>query len=235
MHSSLVAAHSSGGGISSIIKSACVKLFRGSIAAGVQRAVAILRDGGVVAHATDTVWGLAADADNPTAVAKIHAIKGSNPAKPLLIIAPTKTWVTHATNVPPYAKQLIAALWPGPLALILSNRTNHAHVGYRYPAHTLSRTLARTLGRPITTTSANPTGLPPARSAAEVMRVFTKAHMQPDLILDCRTRKPTSELPSTIVDCTTETPCIVRTGAVSVRKIETALSRPPSQPRQGSQ
>lgn len=228
-----------------------MKILRANTPELVRAAVEILRRGGVVAHPTDTVWGLAADASHPAAVAKVHAIKGSDSTKPLLIIIPTKAYLREIAIIPASARRLIAAFWPGPLALVLKAKSpdfatlvapfgkggrdasggeGGFSIGVRYPAHDLSLALARGLGRPITTTSANLTGEPTGRSADELHAIFSQRKNQPDLIIDPAPHAgqpfiaPLSSVPSTIVDCSGGAVRVVREGAIPAVKIQTFLS-----------
>ncbi len=195
----------------------------------VAAAVKILRSGGVVAHPTDTVFGLAADVSSPKAIQKIHAIKKSNTKKPLLVVVPTKHYLTQLAKVPQIAKVLIKEFWPGALALVLERKSPRLQqagdsetVGVRYPDHALTLALARGLKAPIVTTSANPTGRSPVRSAAAVFQQFARQKHQPDLILDDY-KAPKVAKPSTIIDCTGLVPTLLRTGVVPASEIQRAL------------
>ncbi len=191
--------------------------------AGIKEALRVLRAGGVVAHPTDTVFGLAADFTNPKAVRKVHAIKKSDANKSLLQITPTKSYLTQIAKISKIAKVLIKEFWPGGLALVLP-AIKGGTVGVRYPAHVLSLALARGLKRPITTTSANLTGQATAQSAAAVSKLFASQKHQPDLILeDSEVQK--AGKPSTIIDCTGCWPMLLRTGVVPFQKIQKVLRR----------
>src|SRR3954452_13511434 len=84
------------------------------------RAVEILRSGGLVALPTETVYGLAADAENELAVRRIFAVKGRPSSHPLIVHLPgTEAWPGWAREFPPEAKALAEAFWPGPLTMVL--------------------------------------------------------------------------------------------------------------------
>lgn len=191
---------------------------------GVQKAVQVLRAGGVIAYQTDTVWGLSADGTNLAAVARIHAIKQSNASKPLLTMAPSIAYVYRTTILHAAAKRLIKAYWPGPLALIVDRRDGSGSVGLRYPAHPLSQQLVRMLKKPLITTSANLHGKSPCTSMTEVLSTFTD--LAPDLVIYAPRQR--AGKPSTIIDCTGEMPRIVREGTISGRMLAKALVRPKS-------
>jgi L-threonylcarbamoyladenylate synthase len=108
------------------------------------QAAAILESGGLVAFPTETVYGLGADAENPQAVARIYAAKGRPQDHPVIVhLAPDADLGYWAAEIPPAARQLVAAFWPGPLTLILKRAPNipdavsggQDTVGLRCPSH----------------------------------------------------------------------------------------------------
>ena len=187
-----------------------------------QRAVDILRKGGLVAYPTDTVYGLAALATDARAVQKLFEAKKREPdrAVPLLIASPPDLAFV-ASDVPDVARQLIDAFWPGALTLVLRKASDfHSPavgetVAVRVPDHPVPRELARLLGEPITGTSANVSGGAEPRSADEARSQLGDAV---DLIIDCG-RCPGGQ-PSTVVDCTVDPPRIVREGALRREELE---------------
>jgi L-threonylcarbamoyladenylate synthase len=135
-------------------------------------AVAILRRGGVVCFPTETFYGLAADALDEAAVARVLDAKGRAETQPIAVIAPdldaaSRLWI----DVPPAARALIEAHWPGPLTIVLPARPTvpralvgpQGGIGVRVSSHPIAHALAVSFGGPITATSANPAGRPPAR------------------------------------------------------------------------
>lgn len=200
--------------------------------ANLRKALQILRRGGVVAHPTDTVWGLAADASKAKAVTNVHAIKQSDASKPMLAIVPRKSYVRQVAVVSTLAAELTKQFWPGAVALllpgkgVLATEAGSGYVGLRYPADLLSLQLARGLGRPTVTTSANISGQPTARAAEELYKVFARRKHKPDLILDTGFVAPASAQPSTIVDLSRAgSPRLLRVGAGPVPAIRRVLSR----------
>src|SRR5690606_32760180 len=118
------------------------------LAEGAQR----LADGRLVAFPTETVYGLGADAENPTAVAAIYAAKGRPSNHPVIVhIAPEADLSYWAASVPPEARALIQAFWPGPLTLILPRAAHipaavsggQSSVGLRCPSHPVAQALLR--------------------------------------------------------------------------------------------
>jgi L-threonylcarbamoyladenylate synthase len=121
-------------------------------AAEIQQAAAILESGGLVALPTETVYGLGADAENPVAVASIYAAKGRPSNHPVIVhLAPDADIDYWAASVPPAARQLIAAFWPGPLTLILKRAVHipdavsggQDSIGLRCPSHPVAQALLR--------------------------------------------------------------------------------------------
>ncbi len=192
-----------------------------------QRAVRILRDGGLVAYPTDTVYGLAADPTNAEAVKKLSEAKSRDPSQPMPhLIANTEMASSIAVQIPDVAHDLMRAFWPGGLTIILHKAQSYASVatgatiGLRVPDHAVPRELSRLLEGPITGTSANVAGGPEPLSADDVRGILGDAV---DLIIDggpCR-----GDRPSTVIDCTIDPPKILRLGAVSREDIERVLDR----------
>ena len=150
---------------------------------GFSRAVDALRRGDVIVFPTETFYGLAADALNPAAIDKILALKGRNPDNPIPLIVADRTMLEEAVReFPPIAQRLADRFWPGPLTLVLPAKARLAApllnrdggVGVRISSHPLARRLSRELGRPITATSANPSGRAPARTIAEALNYFSE-------------------------------------------------------------
>ena len=189
-----------------------------------QAAIEILRQGGVVAFPTDTLYGLGADYASPSTVQRIIDIKGRSGAAGLpLLLSDVDQLSTVAGEVPETVWPLVERFWPGPLTLIVSRSARvsdlvtggRSTVAVRVPDHPVPLALARGLNRPITGTSANLTGQPPATTAGEVRRQLGKSV---DLIIDGG-ESPLG-LPSTILDVTGPVWKIVRTGAVSASEIQ---------------
>lgn len=198
-----------------------------SIAAAVQ----CLASGGLLGLPTETVYGLAADADNDAAVTCIYRAKGRPVDHPLIVhVADAQAVAHYAAQVPGFARQLIAAFWPGPLTLILPRRAEvarvaaggHATIGLRCPSHPVAQALLRALRQPL------PGQVPiwglAAPSANQFGRVSptTAAHVQgefaPDLlILDGGPCEVGIE--STIIDCTRGQPVLLRPGAITPAQV----------------
>ncbi|MFW5641424.1 MAG: L-threonylcarbamoyladenylate synthase [Roseicyclus sp.] len=147
-------------------------------AGGIARAVALLGAGGLVAVPTETVYGLAADATDAAAVARIFAAKGRPRFNPLIVHLPDLDAVRAIAEMPEAAEALAGAFWPGPMTLVLPIRAaarlaapvtaGLPSVAVRLPAHPVMREVLRALGRPLAAPSANPSGRISATTAAHV-------------------------------------------------------------------
>lgn len=195
------------------------------------RAVSILRSGGLVALPTETVYGLGADAANPDAVARIFAAKGRPTGHPLIVHLPSADVLdAWAEDVPPAARVLADAFWPGPLTMILrrSDRVPDAvtggrdTVGLRVPDHPVARALLRAFGGAIAAPSANRYGRVSPTTAAHVAADLGDAV---DLVLDGGPCVVGVE--STIVDLTGDEPELLRAGGVSVDRLAEVLGAAP--------
>jgi L-threonylcarbamoyladenylate synthase len=199
--------------------------------ATVQTAAAALKNGSLVAFPTETVYGLGADAENPEAVARIYKVKGRPNDHPLIVhIASIDGINDWAENIPQYAITLARDFWPGPLTLVV-NRADRAKdfvtggqntVGLRVPAHNIALGLIQEFiklgGKGIAAPSANRFGAVSPTNAPAVDDELGDYLQAGDLILDGGPSLVGVE--STIVDCTKETPFILRPGAVTAEMIE---------------
>ena len=140
------------------------------------QAVQLLRDGGVVAFPTDTVYGVGVDPLQPKAVRKLYRIKGRPEDKPIAILLGSIEDVARVAQTPSRTfSRLAERFWPGGLTLIVEARdlppeitAGGSTVGVRMPDHPLTLELLRGFGGPIATTSANRSGENPATSAEDV-------------------------------------------------------------------
>lgn len=191
------------------------------ITTDVARAAAGLRAGGLVAVPTETVYGLAADAGNAAAVARIFAVKGRPLGHPLIIhladVDQLDDWATRPSDV---ARRLAARAWPGPLTLIVPRSDlvsdgitgGRDTVGLRVPAHPMLRDLLRRSGCAIAAPSANLFGAVSPTTAAHVLAdLGDRLDPDRDLILDGGPSRHGVE--STIVDTTVDPPQLLRSGA----------------------
>jgi L-threonylcarbamoyladenylate synthase len=201
------------------------------ITTDVARAIRCLARGGLVAIPTETVYGLGADADNASAVARIFAVKGRPTGHPLIVhISGAGQLADWATAIPPAADVLAATCWPGPLTVLLPRAARvldavtggRDSVGLRAPAHPLTQELLIGSGRGIAAPSANPFGRVSPTTAGHVLADLGE-HLDPamDVILDGGPSPIGVE--STIVDCTTDPPQLLRPGGIPREDIERLL------------
>ncbi len=213
-------------------------ILAGHTADAITRAAQTIRAGGLVGLPTETVYGLAADADNPLAVAQIFSAKGRPSDHPLIVHVANATVVSRfARDVPPFAQRLIDAFWPGPVTLILPRRAEMAaaaaggqhSIGLRCPAHPVAQALLQTLLAPNAGDTKAVYGLA-APSANQFGRVSptTAHHVQAEmgeslLILDGGACAVGIE--STIVDCSRGKPVLLRPGSLTVAQLSAACGQ----------
>jgi L-threonylcarbamoyladenylate synthase len=193
--------------------------------AAMAAAVDVLRQGGVVAFPTDTLYGLAVDPRSDVAVAKLFALKGRGVTAAVPLIGASIEQVMLAGTLGPRERRIADAFWPGPLSIVIPSSQAIARgvvggedtVAVRVPAHRVARQLAAAFGFCITATSANPTGSPPATSADAV----ASALPQVDLLLDGGDAP--GGAPSTIVGFDSDAPVLIRAGAVPWERVLKSL------------
>lgn len=191
--------------------------------AAVPVAVEHLRRGLVVAHPTETVYGLGSILD-PAALQRVAALKGRAAEKPFVVLATGLEMIQAiGLSLPSHATRLAERFWPGALTLVLPRalqtvqpeRGGPSGVAVRWTSHPGIQALIHALGAPITSTSANRAGLPPARSAGEIVSRWSAETSSGDLlVLDGGTLDDLA--PSTIVDCSSHSPRVLRGGAIAV-------------------
>lgn len=208
----------------------------GTLDASVQAAAAALQRGELLGLPTETVYGLAADADNDSAVAQIFTAKGRPANHPLIVHVADAQAITHyAKAVPLFAQQLIDAFWPGPLTLILPRLPEAAKastggqdsVGLRCPSHPVAHAVLKAcqqLNPPVwgvSAPSANKFGRVSPTTAQHVATEFGGDL----LVLDGGACEVGIE--STIVDCTRGVPVLLRPGAITRDDIARACGQRP--------
>jgi L-threonylcarbamoyladenylate synthase len=197
----------------------------------VDDAVRTLRLGGLVAFPTETVYGLGADASNAAALHRLYAVKGRPVDHPVIVHLPIGPTVDATVGrwgaaLPPTARTLAEACWPGPLTLVLPRGpavldevTGGADtVGLRVPDQPVARRLLTAFGGGVAAPSANRFGRVSPTTAAHV---HADLDGDVDLVLDggpCHVG-----VESTIVDCSDDTPIVLRLGALSRERLRTIL------------
>ena len=192
----------------------------------IDRAVEVLRNGGVVAYPTDTLYGLAVDPRSAAAVARLFALKGRDASSAIPLIAGSLEQARDAGEFSDEHLRLAKSFWPGPLTIVLPAAAVIARqllgagstVALRVPAHPTAQALAGRHGFCITSTSANRSGEPAATTAQQVSNELMTGI---DLVLDGGP-SPGGE-PSTIVDVTGDRPRLVRAGAIAWDRVLESL------------
>jgi L-threonylcarbamoyladenylate synthase len=197
------------------------------VTAEVEAALAVLRGGGLVAMPTETVYGLGADAENDDAVRRVFAVKGRPAGHPLIVhLGAAEQLGEWAADVPPAAQILAEAAWPGPLTLLV-RRGPRVHdvvtggrstVGLRVPAHPLTTELLVRFGGGVAAPSANRFGRVSPTTAAHVRADLGG---EVDYVLDGGPSPVGVE--STIVDCTTDPPQVLRPGGIPTEDVAALL------------
>jgi L-threonylcarbamoyladenylate synthase len=191
-----------------------------------ESAVRVLREGGVIAMPTDTLYALAASAGDAAAVARVYEIKGREADKALPLFVSSLDLAQRFAVFYPMGRRLAQHFWPGALTIVLPKQPGFESaalaggdtVALRVPDSDIARAVIEALGVPITATSANLSGGADPSTADEVRRQIGE---RIDYLLDggpC----PVG-LASTIVDCCGEVPVVLRPGAVSREAIDAAL------------
>lgn len=203
----------------------------------VDRAVAVIRRGGLVAIPTETVYGLAADAEDEEAVAGIFRAKGRPASNPLIVhVADAAMARALAGRWPPAAEAIAAAFWPGPVTVVVPRgpripdivTAGGATVALRCPDHRLARLLIARAGSPLAAPSANRSE---QLSPTTAQHVLESLGNRVDLILD---GGPCGRgIESTVIDCTTSPPRILRPGPLSREALEQVVGGPVDWPAAG--
>ncbi len=184
--------------------------------AAIESAIALLKEGEIIAFPTDTVYGLASDAFHAPGIIKLFEAKGRDSNKAISILVGSRDQVklitSHMTKI---AKKLTEKFWPGGLTVIVPRKetipeliSTTKNIGIRMPDHPIALELLRSFG-PLATTSANLSGGSNPQSAIDV---FDQLNGRIPLILNggiCP-----GGIPSTVVDCTGEKPIVLRVGAI---------------------
>jgi L-threonylcarbamoyladenylate synthase len=196
---------------------------------GICQAIATLRRGNVIVFPTETVYGLGADALNLEAVEKVFQLKGRNPDIPIPIIVADRAMLKGLVDkIPPIAEKLIEQFWPGPLTLVLKatpgtpkqllNRTGG--IGVRISSQPLATQLARELGRPLTATSANPSG----RQAASTIRQ-AENYFAGDIGTFLDGGKLRAKVGSSVVEVIDDCIKIIREGEISAARLAAFIGK----------
>lgn len=193
--------------------------------------VRALAEGRVVAAATETFFGLLVDATRPSALDALLRVKPRGADKGIPLILPdAASWTTLVPSVPPAAHALATEFWPGALSIALPalpdldpRVTLDGSVAVRVPPPCGAAELARAFGKPLTATSANLPGEPPATDGTEVLRSLGQAVANGDLLV--LPGISPGGFPSTLVSVGAERARLVRAGRVPRERVAEVLAR----------
>lgn len=188
----------------------------------IKEAAEVIKNGGVVAFPTETVYGLGANALKEECVKKIFVAKGRPQDNPLIVHVASKNIDEYVKNIPDVANKLIDKFWPGPLTLILEKRNiipmetsaNLDTIGIRMPSNKIAMELIKESGVPIAAPSANISGRP---SPTNIERCVEDLKGRVDYILGGEISEVGLE--STIVDCTVYPPMVLRPGGITLEML----------------
>ena len=203
------------------------------VAAALGPVVAHLGGGGLIAYPTETVYGLGSRPRSAD-VRALTRLKGRRPDKPfLLLVADREMAEAQGLGFNAAASALARAFWPGPLTLVLPGgggrlpdllRGPEGGIAVRWTSHRGMARLVQAVGEPLTSTSANLPGSPPAPGAEAIVRDFAAAVERGTLlVLDGGVLG--NSPPSTVVDCTQPAPRLIREGAITLVELRRAAGR----------
>jgi L-threonylcarbamoyladenylate synthase len=192
------------------------------------RAVALLGQGRVVAAATETYFGLLADARSPEAIERVFALKERDEGKAVALLLPSRAlWSSLVREIPPIAEHLANRFWPGPLTIALPARRGldprllaRGTIAVRLAGPSDASEIARAFGAPLTATSANVARGVPCKTTADVERCFADAGSAGDLVVV--PGEAPGGAPSTLVSVEGGTVKILRAGQITEDEIRQA-------------
>ena len=185
-----------------------------------KKAARVLKKGGLVLFPTDTIYGLAADATNPKALAKLRDLKGREKKKPISVIVPNIASIETYAVLNDASRSLAERFLPGALTLVMQATKNipeelllNGAIGIRIPDDPFCLALARAFGKPYTATSANKSGRETPATIREVLMQFGHEVNEIALAIDDGDRY--GKKPSTVVTTIDGVPFVLREGALS--------------------
>lgn len=211
-----------------------------SIGAAVRESIDWLAGDGIIAYPTETVWGLGACADRPRAIERLLDWKGRASDSPLaVLVTGSEMAESIGCAIEEPVRRLMSAFWPGPLMIVVPCRARFAPgvarsdgaLGLRCSPHMLASALARAVAGaglgPLTSTSLNRSGDPPARDVSQAIQLTggrqagdRSVSLEAPLLVSAAGYDAGGSRPSTVVDCTGRELAIVREGAVAREAVE---------------
>lgn len=190
-----------------------------------------LKKGAILIYPTETCYGLGGDATNPEVVEKIYKIKQRREEKPFLVVVPDVAMAMEYLEWGPQLDEIASKYWPGALTIVGRSKIEDLRlarlaegvvapdgtIAVRVTAHPVVAGLARALGRPLISTSANISGREPSYSAEEIIRMFKGQKDEPDILLDCGDLP--KNLPTTIVKIDSGRLTVLRKGQLEIESL----------------
>lgn len=192
-------------------------------------AVAALLRGEAIVFPTETLYGLGADALDARAVERVFQLKGRDPNNPFPVLVSDRSMLRMlVAEIPPLADKLIERFWPGPLTLVLPARADIPRplvnatggVGVRISSQLIAQQIVKLFGRPITATSANPSGQPGALTIAQA-----RAYFAGKIEIFVEGGELTSKTGSTVAALESDKLRIIRAGEIAKSELEAALGK----------
>lgn len=189
----------------------------------------ILRSGGIMVSPTDTVYGILGDATNAEAIKKIFALKQRPQEKAFPVFVKSIAEARKYAYISDAKAKFLEKVWPGAMTIIFQHKEKFPKIltgglntiGIRIPNHPFLLKLLARLDFPLAQTSANVSGLPPAKSMYEVKRYFEKSKVKPDLVIDGGEIRGEQ---STVIDFTGSEQIILRSGLTSKSELDRLLN-----------
>lgn len=192
--------------------------------AELDRAAAVLRNGGIIAYPTETVFGIGCDPFNESAIRRIGELKGRGQSKTMLLAAADRAQVEAITGpLTDIAADYANRYWPGPLTMVIKPSGAvpdyllgpSGGIAFRVTDDPVATAIARHFGGPLVSTSANISGEPPITSGAMIRARFGNML---DMVID--DGAPRAGAPSTIIDVTGSTAVVLRRGALHLPELD---------------
>lgn len=188
----------------------------------INKVVEILKDGGIIAYPTDTIYGIGCDIFNKRAMEKIYMIKGRDKKKPMSFVCSDLSHISQFAKVPNYAYRIMKRLLPGSYTFILEASgqvprllsTKRRTVGIRVPDSEIALAIVRALGNPVISTSANISGENVISDPFEIEELFGS---RLDAVID---GGKLAGDPSTVIDLSGDSPSVLRKGAGDISWME---------------
>lgn len=193
----------------------------------IRKVVQAIQKGAITAYPTETFYGLGADVTNDYAIKHLFDLKRRDYGNPIAVIVADHDMLQEVVEeIPDLAHELIERYWPGPLTILFKTNeiiskwltTNTGKIGIRISSHPIAAAITKQLGKPLTTTSANPSGFPPSFDVKHLKNYFGE---KIDLIVDGGELYPSRG--STVVDVSEEKVVVIREGDIATDEIFSLL------------